>query len=143
MVYAATRLIEVGEFRRLARFRRSELLLSLATTVSVLVFGVLYGIGVAIALSILDLLRRIARPHDGVLGYVPGLAGMHDALVKRNAIARRVQHFLVQEWKRDVVARCIHARVDRLLAIVRKADALACQLAHVRLHLNFAMADLV
>jgi SulP family sulfate permease len=33
---------------------------------------------VAVALSILDLLRRIARPHDGVLGYIPGLAGMHD-----------------------------------------------------------------
>jgi SulP family sulfate permease len=52
--------------------------LSLATTGAVLVFGVLYGVGVAIALSILDLLRRIAKPHDGVLGYVPGVAGMHD-----------------------------------------------------------------
>ena len=31
----------------------------------------------AIALSVLDLLRRIAR-HDAVLGFVPGLAGMHD-----------------------------------------------------------------
>ena len=30
------------------------------------------------ALSILDLLRRVARPHDGILGYVPGVAGMHD-----------------------------------------------------------------
>ena len=36
------------------------------------------GIGVAIALSVLDLLRRIVHPHDGVLGYVPGIAGMHD-----------------------------------------------------------------
>ena len=26
----------------------------------------------------LDLLHRLARPHDGVLGYVPGIAGMHD-----------------------------------------------------------------
>ena len=33
---------------------------------------------VAVDLSILDLLRRISRPHDGVLGYVPGIAGMHD-----------------------------------------------------------------
>ena len=43
-----------------------------------LTFGVLYGVGVAVALSILDLLRRIAKPHDGVLGYIPGMAGMHD-----------------------------------------------------------------
>ncbi|MEO6020327.1 MAG: STAS domain-containing protein, partial [Knoellia sp.] len=29
-------------------------------------------------LSVLDLLHRVARPHDGILGFVPGLAGMHD-----------------------------------------------------------------
>lgn len=78
VVYAALRLIDVGEFRRLGHFRRSELVLALATTVAVLGLGVLYGVLVAIALSILDIVRRIARPHDAVLGYVPGLAGMHD-----------------------------------------------------------------
>ena len=78
VVYAALRLVDVPEFKRLARFRRSELLLALATTASVLLFGVLYGVLVAIALSILDLLRRVARPHDAVQGFVPGLAGMHD-----------------------------------------------------------------
>jgi SulP family sulfate permease len=78
VVYAALRLIDVAELRRIARFRRSELVLALTTVVGVLIFGVLYGIGVAIAVSIVDLLRRIAKPHDGVLGYVPGVAGMHD-----------------------------------------------------------------
>lgn len=78
VVYAALRLIDVAEFRRLARFRRSELFLAVATTVAVLAFGVLYGVLVAIALSLMDMLRRIARPHDSVLGYVPGVAGMHD-----------------------------------------------------------------
>jgi high affinity sulfate transporter 1 len=78
VVYAALRLIDVSEFRRLARFRRSEVILALATTAAVLVFGVLYGVLVAIGLSILELLRRIARAHDGVLGFVPGVAGMHD-----------------------------------------------------------------
>ena len=78
VVYAAVRLIDVSEFKRLARFRRSEVLLALATTVAVLVLGVLYGVLVAIGLSILELLRRMARAHDGVLGFVPGVAGMHD-----------------------------------------------------------------
>lgn len=78
VVYAALRLIDIGEFRRLARFRRSELILAIATTVAVLALGMLYGVLVAIGLSALDTLRRIARPHDGVLGYVPGLPGMHD-----------------------------------------------------------------
>jgi SulP family sulfate permease len=78
VVYAALRLIDVSEFKRLARFRRSEVALALATTAAVLVFGVLYGVLVAIGLSILELLRRMARAHDGVLGFVPGVAGMHD-----------------------------------------------------------------
>ena len=78
VVYAAMRLIEPAEFRRFARFRRSELALAVATTVAVLVLGVLYGVLAAVALSILDLLRRVSRPHAAVLGFVPGLAGMHD-----------------------------------------------------------------
>lgn len=78
VIWAAVQLIDVAELRRIGRFRRSELFLALATTAGVLVVGILYGVGVAIALSILDLLRRAARPHDGVLGYVPGVAGMHD-----------------------------------------------------------------
>ena len=78
VIYAAMRLIDVAEFRRLARFRRSELILAVATTAAVLGIGVLYGVLVAVALSILDLLRRVARAHDSVLGFVPGVAGMHD-----------------------------------------------------------------
>ncbi|GAA2568734.1 SulP family inorganic anion transporter [Mycolicibacterium diernhoferi] len=78
VVFAATKLVDVGEFRRLARFRRSELYLALATTAAVLLFGVLYGVLVAVALSVADLLHRLAHAHDSVQGIVPGLAGMHD-----------------------------------------------------------------
>jgi len=62
----------------LARFRRSEFTLAIATTIAVLLLGVLYGVLFAIALLIVDLVRRVARPHDAVLGYVRGMAGMHD-----------------------------------------------------------------
>lgn len=78
VVYAAVRLVDVAEFRRFASFRRSELYIALGTTAAVLVVGVLLGVLVAIGLSILDLLRRVARPHDAVQGLVPGIAGMHD-----------------------------------------------------------------
>ncbi|WP_427896431.1 STAS domain-containing protein [Kribbella sp. GL6] len=78
VVYAALRLVEVGEFRRIARFRYSELVLAVLTTVAVLGLGVLYGVLAAVALSIVDLLRKLAHPHDGILGHVPNVAGMHD-----------------------------------------------------------------
>ncbi len=78
VVYAATRLVDVEGIRSVARFRRSELVLLGATTVGVFALGALNGILVAVALSLGDLLRRVARPHDAVLAFVPGLAGMHD-----------------------------------------------------------------
>jgi MFS superfamily sulfate permease-like transporter len=78
VIWAAVKLVDVAEFRRIARFRRSELVLALATTAAVLLTDILYGVLIAVGLSVLDVVRRVARPHDGVLGYVPGLAGMHD-----------------------------------------------------------------
>nr|WP_042392908.1 SulP family inorganic anion transporter [Corynebacterium callunae] len=77
VIYAATQLINVAEVRRIAQFRRSELVLTLVTAGAVVVLGVLNGIGVAIAFSILDLIRRITRPNADVLGFVPGIPGMH------------------------------------------------------------------
>ncbi len=76
--YAASKLINVKEIKRLARFRKQELLLAMAATVGTVFFGVVTGIGIAIALSVLEMTQRLARPHDGVLGRVPGLPGMHD-----------------------------------------------------------------
>nr|WP_062341935.1 sulfate permease [Herbidospora sakaeratensis] len=78
VVFAATRLIDVGQFRRLLAFRRNEFLLASATCVSVLAFDILYGVLLAVALSVAEMLARVARPHDAILGVVPGLAGMHD-----------------------------------------------------------------
>jgi high affinity sulfate transporter 1 len=78
VVFAAIRLIDVGEIRRLERFRSSELALAIAAATGVLLFDVLAGMLVAIALSVADLVRRIARPPAAVLGRVPDLAGFHD-----------------------------------------------------------------
>ena len=65
-------------FRQLLAFRRTELGIAVAATLGVLAFDILYGVLVAIALSVADLLVRVARPHDAIQGIVPGLAGMHD-----------------------------------------------------------------
>ena len=78
VVNAAVRLIEWAEFRRLWRFSRLEFALALSATVGVLLFDILYGVLVAVGLSLLVMLWRVARPHSAVLGTVPGLAGMHD-----------------------------------------------------------------
>jgi SulP family sulfate permease len=78
VVYAAVRLVDLPGFRRLAAFRRSELLLAVAAFAGVLVFDILYGVLLAVGLSVAEMLARVARPHDAIQGLVPGLAGMHD-----------------------------------------------------------------
>jgi high affinity sulfate transporter 1 len=78
VVYAATHLIDVAAFRRLAAFRRNEFLIALATCAGVLAFNILYGVLVAIGLSVAELLFRVGRPHAAILGLVPDVAGMHD-----------------------------------------------------------------
>lgn len=78
VIYAAVQLIDIQAFRRLVAFRRSELVLAFCTCAGVLALNILYGVLLAIGLSVAELLLRVARPHDAVLGEVPGLAGMHD-----------------------------------------------------------------
>ncbi len=77
VVFAALRLIDLQGLKRLAVFRTTELALALAALAGVLVFGVLAGILVAIALSVADLFARVARPPASILGRVPDLAGLH------------------------------------------------------------------
>jgi sulfate permease, SulP family len=78
VVYAAVRLIDLPAFRRLAAFRRTEFLLALTACAGVLVIDILYGVLLAVGLSVVEMLHRVARPHDAIQGLVPGLAGMHD-----------------------------------------------------------------
>lgn len=78
VVFAGVRMVDVAGFRRLMSFRRREFLLALGCLVGVLALDILYGVLVAIGLSVAELLTRVARPHDAVLGIVPGVAGMHD-----------------------------------------------------------------
>jgi high affinity sulfate transporter 1 len=78
VVYAAVKLVDVGEMRRVLAFRRSEAVLMVAAFAGVVAFDLLIGVGVAIGLSVADLLRRVGRAHDAVQGSVAGLAGLHD-----------------------------------------------------------------
>lgn len=67
VIYAASRLIEIPEFVRLYRFRLSEFLLALVTSLGVLFTSITTGVLVAMLLSLLEFLIRIANPTDAVL----------------------------------------------------------------------------
>ncbi|MFR0354621.1 SulP family inorganic anion transporter [Streptomyces sediminimaris] len=96
VVFAAVRMIDLAGFRRLASFRRRELLLALGCLAGVLALDILYGVLVAVGMSVAELLSRVARPHDAVEGLVPGMAGMHD--VDDYPQARTVPGLLVYRY---------------------------------------------
>ena len=69
IVFASLRLISPEQWRTLARSSRVEVAIAAVTSLFVVTIGVLPAIGVAVALSILDVVRRAAQPNDAVLGY--------------------------------------------------------------------------
>lgn len=77
VVAAGLFLLDLRSLVRLARARPSECVVAVLTSVSVLAFGILPGILVAIALATLDLVRHAARPHDAILGRIQGKPGYH------------------------------------------------------------------
>ena len=72
LLYVASRIFHVGELISIARFDRFELGLALITLLTVALLGVEQGIGVAVALAILDRTRISAQPQLHVLGRIPG-----------------------------------------------------------------------
>jgi MFS superfamily sulfate permease-like transporter len=78
VIAASLSLADIPATTRLYRIRRTELLLSLAAFLGVVLLGVLPGIALAVALSIGNVFRRAWWPYQTVLGRVPGLPGFHD-----------------------------------------------------------------
>ncbi|WP_091324641.1 SulP family inorganic anion transporter [Arthrobacter sp. cf158] len=78
VIAAAVALAEPAGVRRLLRMSRSESVVMLAAFLGVLTVGVLQGILVAIALALLDFVRRAWDPYRAELGSEEGLPGYHD-----------------------------------------------------------------
>jgi high affinity sulfate transporter 1 len=78
VVAAALSLADLAGTRRLWQQRRMEFGLSVLAFLGVALLGVLPGILVAVALSILNVFRRVWWPHQATLGQVPAVPGLHD-----------------------------------------------------------------
>ena len=75
IIAAALAIIDLPGYRQLWKVSRHEAALAVAAAAAVLVLNVLYGVLVAVALSVLFALGRMARPHDAILGDQPSLDG--------------------------------------------------------------------
>jgi sulfate permease, SulP family len=86
IITAAIGLIEPAVWRELANTDKVELTIAAVTAAGVIITGVLEAILFAVGLSMVDVVRRSARPHDAVLGWVDSLGRWAD--VARNNDAK-------------------------------------------------------
>jgi high affinity sulfate transporter 1 len=85
IVSAAIGLIEPHAWRVLEAVDPVEVAIAGVTTGCVIVFGVLQALVVAVGLSVIDTVRRSARPHDAVLGWVERLGRWADVSLHPSA----------------------------------------------------------
>ena len=96
VISAAIGLIEAAGVRKLYRVHRTEFALSIACFLGVALLGVIEGIFIAVALSLLNFIRRAWRPHHAVLGRADDVKGYHD--VTRYPDAKRVPGLVLFRW---------------------------------------------
>lgn len=117
VIAAAIGLFQIDDLRRIYRIQQWEFWLSIACFAAVAVFGVIPGIGLAIAISIIEFLWDGWRPHHAVMGRVDGIRGYHD--IKRYPDARLVPGLVLFRWDAPLFfanAELFHQRVLEAVA---------------------------
>lgn len=119
VIAACASLIDVGGMLKLARVRRGEFAVSVVCLTGVVIFGVLSGIVLAVAVALADFIWRLWRPHDAVLGRVEGVKGYHD--VARHPEARQVPGLVLFRWDSPLFFANAGMFRQRLLDVVAAA----------------------
>jgi high affinity sulfate transporter 1 len=96
VIASAIGLIEVADLKRIYRIQRWEFWLSIVCLIGVAVLGAIPGIGLAIAIAIIQFLWDGWRPHSAVLGRAHGVKGYHD--ITRYPDARRIPGLVMFRW---------------------------------------------
>jgi high affinity sulfate transporter 1 len=96
VISACIGLMEIAGVLRLYRLRPSELAFSVVCFLGVILFGVIHGIFLSVALALLAFIWRAWRPYDAVLGRVDGLKGYHD--ISRHPDAKQIPGLVLFRW---------------------------------------------
>ncbi|WP_061241202.1 SulP family inorganic anion transporter [Ectopseudomonas composti] len=96
VIAAVIGLFVITDLQRIFRVQQWEFWLSMACFAGVVAFGVIPGIGIAVALAVIEFLWDGWRPHYAVLGRVGGIRGFHD--IERHPDARQIPGLLLFRW---------------------------------------------
>ena len=121
VISASISLADVPATIRLWRQRHTEFLQSIAAMLGVVLLGVLPGIAIAVALSILNVFRHAWWPYDAVLGRVPGVPGFHD--VASYPQAERLEGCVLFRFDAPLFFANCRAFRDRIRSLARAQPA--------------------
>jgi len=121
VIASAIALIEVADLRRIFRIQRWEFWLSIVCFVGVAVLGAIPGIGLAIAIAVIEFLWDGWRPHSAVLGRVEGVKGYHD--IKRYPNARLIPGLVLFRWDAPLFFANAELFKERVLEAAASAPA--------------------
>jgi high affinity sulfate transporter 1 len=119
VIASAIGLIEITDLVRIFRIQRWEFWLSIVCFVGVAVLGAIPGIGLAIAIAILEFLWDGWRPHSAVLGRPEGVEGYHD--ITRYPNARQIPGLVLFRWDAPLFFANAELFKERALEAVAKA----------------------
>lgn len=120
VIVAATGLFQFGGILRLYKVLKVEALLATATLVAVLWFGILYGILLAVALSLLTVVARISRPHTAVLGPVVGVDGFQE--IDPNKSSQTIPGLIAYRFDAPLFYANANYFLDEVRDLVRKSE---------------------
>lgn len=114
---AAISLIDVRELRKIWRISRMEFVFALITMAGAISFGVLNGVVIAVAATLVYLIRKTMFPRDSLLGRIEGRDGFFD--LSRYPEARPVEGFAIVAVQGNILFYSADYVRMRLLTIIK------------------------
>ena len=121
VIASAMGLFEIRDLVRILRIQPWEFWLSIACFVGVAALGAIPGIGLAIAIAILEFLWDGWRPHSAVLGRADGVKGYHD--ITRYPDARQIPGLVLFRWDAPLFFANAEFFKERVLQAVAQSPA--------------------
>ena len=121
VIASAIGLFEVADLIQIFRIQPWEFWLSIVCFVGVAVLGAIPGIGLAIAIAVLEFLWDGWRPHSAVLGRAEGVKGYHD--ITRYPNARQIPGLILFRWDAPLFFANAEFFKERILDAVAKSPS--------------------
>ncbi len=121
VLVAVKGLIDIKEMKRLYRVNRFDLVIVLTALVSVIIFGILYGVLIAALFSLTLIIRNVSSPHVAFLGRIPGTNRYTD--IKRHPDNELIPGVLIFRVESTLVYFNVASVYNRVWTRVKQMDS--------------------